>query len=198
VTWILAAVYLAGAVLVALMFAIEFPYNSPIEFGRMSDQVLVVSSTLIAIVVPWLSARAARTILARLGIGVVVLASLAAAASGYLLVEGRLRFLTSTAISVSALLIQYLWMLWLCRLLRRDPAFPPGTARFGILLPVAAFAGTALYALALLLPSDSWMALLGIVPAIVLGAVAWALTPVWFALMGMHVWRGPRTVTDPT
>ena len=189
----LGVINLVSGAFLAVMFASLATGGSASPWGPINALLSAFGNVILACLVPHLSRRAARSARARGFVRAIMVASLAAAASGFLLVAGVLPFEPSTVVSMVAIVAQCVWMIWLNRHWLRDPALPrmiplAGLGFGGVLLGAFALAGASF-----LLPSGSLPANLLLYPGVVLGGLAWLLWPTWYILLGQHLRRAdPR------
>jgi len=198
---VLGVVMLASGAFLIIMFVSLARGGSASPWGPINDLLGAASNVLLAILVPRLSRRAARTARSRGFVRTVVGASLVAAASGVLLVARVLPFEPSTAISIVAIVLQSAWMAWLNTAWSRDPRLPKAIWRTGAAVGYGLLAGLALTGASFLLPWGSVAANALLIPGVAIGGVIWLLWPLWFVLLGRHL-RGAAgasaTTTDPT
>lgn len=103
---VLGVVMLASGAFLAVMFISLARGGSASPWGPINDLLGAAGNVLLAVLVPRLSRRAARTRRSRTFVRVVATASVAAAASGVLLVARVLPFEPSTAISIVTIVLQ--------------------------------------------------------------------------------------------
>lgn len=156
-------------------------------WGPINDLLGGLSNLLLAALIPVLSRRAVGLPWERSAVWFLSGASVVAAASGFLLVAGKLGFEQSTAVSVVVIMLQVVWMLWLNRRFLRDPAVPTLVSRFGIAFAVLMLAGTLLLGLSFAAGSGTLTAKVLQVTGGTLGGAAWLSWPAWFILMGRHL-----------
>jgi len=180
--------FVSGAFLI-VMFVSLSQGGSAAPWGPINDALSAGGNVILAALVPYLSRGAARTRGSRAFVRVVGAATLAAAASGLLLVAGVLPFEPSTAISMVTIVLQCAWMIWLNLAWLREGRIPRRISRFGMAFGVGLLAGIALVGGSLLLPWGSWAANALLIPGVVLGAGMWIVWPLWFVLLGRHLSR---------
>ena len=192
---VLGVVMLASGAFLIVMFVSLARGGSAAPWGPINDLLGAASNVLLAILVPRLSRRAARTARSRAFVGTVVAASLAGAAAGVLLVARILPFEPSTAVSIVTIVLQSAWMAWLNTRWSRDPRVPKVIWRTGAAVGYGLLAGLGLVGASFLLPWGSVAANALLVPGIAIGGVVWLLWPLWFVLLGRRLRRHDA---DPT
>ena len=110
-------------------------------------------------------------------------------AGGPLLVLGVLEFELSTPISMAAYFVFSLWLLLSNRWLRSSGTLPSRLAGFGEFLGAGTLAGFTIAGLGLLLPWMSWPQLVLFGAGVLAGLPSFLGIPVWFLLLGRHLWR---------
>ena len=180
--------FISGGFLAA-MFTSMAQGGSAEPWGPINDTLSAGGNVALAVLVPVLSRRVARTGRARVFVQVVSAASLAGAASGALLVAGVLPFEPSTAISIVVIVVQSAWMLWLNRAWAGDPGLPRIISRFGTAFGAGMLGGLTLVGASLLLPWGSPAAKALLIPGVAVGGVMWILWPLWFIKVGRHLRR---------
>lgn len=198
---LLGVVTLASGAFLVAMFASMAQGGSPSPWGPINDTLSAGGHVLLAVLVPRLSRRAARTPRTRGFVRFVVGASVAAAASGLLLVAGVLPFEPSTAISMVGIFAQSAWMAWLNGVWSRSPQVPPTVWRLGMAVGYGLPLGLVLAGASLLLPWGSVAANALLIPGLALGGAIWLIWPLWYLLLGRHLYRAAREADaedDPT
>ena len=189
----LGLVMLASGAFLIIMFVSLARGGSAAPWGPINDLLGAAGNVLLAVLVPRISRRAARTRRERGFVRLVTGASVVAAASGVLLVAQVLPFEPSTAISIVAITLQMAWMAWLNRTWSRDPGMPRSIWVTGAAVGYGLIAGLALAGASFLLPGGSTAAKALLFPGLAIGGAVWLAWPVWFVLLGRHLWSAAST-----
>ncbi|WP_167043605.1 hypothetical protein [Salinibacterium sp. ZJ454] len=184
---------LAGIALI-LMFLLEVPTNGPYYFGTTNDILGGLSFLMLPVLVVYLTRPIANSLGTQLALWIVVAALLLAALSSFLLAAELLSYNESTAITIVGFLTQAAWLIWVCRTYREASAMPQATARLGELVGAGYGVAIGLIGIAALLPSMSVSQLVIGAPGVLLFALAWAATPVWYVLLARYL-RAARIST---
>lgn len=183
----LGVVTFASGGFLAAMFVSLGSGHSAAPWGPINDALGALSNVVLAAAIPMLSRRAARRrwerMLVRGAAGVLVVAAISAA----LLVAGVLAFEPSTVISMVAIGLQMVWLLWLNRRYAADPEVPVAVHRFGSVVAVTLLAGLALVGASFAFPWGSPAAYALLIPGVLGGGIAWLGWPAWYLLLGRHM-----------
>ena len=186
-----AAAGLGGANLVTLglMYAVEVPRNGPYVFGAINDfggGLYFLSS----IPVLWQIHRQLDdddSPLSRAALAAVVGSSVAASGSSFLLAFHKIPFAPSTAVTVSTILVQSVWVTTVSTRLLRRGGWPKRLARLGRGAGVAMLAGLPILSLGYLAPGGSAVRKALFAVGGTLGGAAWVSWPAWYLLVGRHL-----------
>jgi hypothetical protein len=181
---------ISGGFLVAMFVAMGFGHG-PAPWGPVNDSLTALSNLMLAAAIPMLSRRAERREWEQSLVRLAAAASVVSAVSGVLLVTNQLAFEVSTAISLAAILLQMLWLLWLSHRYAADPDVPAGIHLYGTTVAVALLAGLALAAASFAFPGGSLAAEALLIPGLAGGGVAWLAWPAWYLLVGRYLSRAP-------
>ena len=111
---------------------------------------------------------------------------------GPLLVMGAVNFNIENPVSAVSSYLVIGWIALISRMLRGVAPFGPRVTRLGQLMGLAMLTALVLVGIALTLPSMSWPQLVIGGAALVIGAPAWAATPVWSLFLGQALLRAAR------
>lgn len=192
----LGVVMLTSGAFLIIMFVSLARGGSAAPWGPINDLLSAAGNVLLAVLVPRLSRRAARTRGQRGFVTLITGACLVAAASGVLLVARVLPFEPSTAISIGAIALQMAWMAWLNTSWSRDPGMPRSVWMTGAAVGYGLIAGLALTGTSFLLPGGSIAAKALLYPGLAIGGAVWLAWPLWFVLLGRHLHRAIGTGTS--
>ncbi|MGO4690658.1 hypothetical protein [Glaciibacter sp. 2TAF33] len=187
IAFALAAVTLFSAATLMVMYIVEVPTNGPFYFGAANDTLAGIGSLLFAFLVLRFGREAADTSVRRLFHRAVIVASLASALSSFLLVAKVLEFEVSTALSIVAIIVQAVWLLWVCQRYLAHTDFSRGVCRFGMVIGAGLCIGLALVSAAVLLPWLSWPQLTVGGLGLVLGGAVWLAWPAWYFVLGLRM-----------
>lgn len=188
--------FASGGFLVA-MFAALASGHSAAPWGPINDGLGALSNLVLAAAIPMLSRRAVRRRWERMLVRATSGVSVVAAVSAALLVAQVLAFAPSTAISMIAIVLQMLWLLWLNRRYAKDPEVPVPVHRFGSIVAVTLLVGIALVGASFVFPWGSPAAYALLIPGVVGGGIAWLGWPAWYLLLGRYLAASaPRTVSQ--
>lgn len=185
----LGVVMLVSGGFLIVMFISLAQGGSAAPWGPINDLLSAAGNLLLAALVPRLSRGVARTRGTRVFVRLIVGASLAAAASGVLLVARVLPFEPSTAISMVGIALQSVWMAWLNTAWSRDPRLPRAIWRMGTAVGYGLLAGMGLVGASFLFPWGSVAGNALLIPGVALGGALWLAWPLWFVLLGRHLLR---------
>lgn len=178
----------AGGFLIA-MFLFEAPYDGPYTFGRANDVLSALGNLMIAVLVLHVSRPAEGSVGPRAFVRIVVAASVIAAVSSILLLVGLLPFAASTVISISVILLQAAWMLWVNTRLYELGVFSRLLSRCGQLVGGGLWVGLLLVGISALL---GWLTIpqvlvLGL--GVFIAGGVWLAWPIWFVMLGVRLRR---------
>lgn len=132
--YVVAAVNLGGVIVLLVMYIVEIPRGAPYIFGSSSDLAGGIYNLLVVSLILHFGRSAAISGTGRLGLWLVVVASITGAISAFLLVLKTLPLGISTAISVTVVLIQGAWLLWVCSRYLAISDVPRSLSRLGELI----------------------------------------------------------------
>lgn len=133
--YVVAAANLGGVIVLLVMYIVEIPRGAPYIFGSSSDLAGGIYNLLVVPLILHFGRSAAISGTGRLGLWlVVVVASITGAISAFLLVLKTLPLGISTAISVTVVLIQGAWLLWVCSRYLAISDVPRSLSRLGELI----------------------------------------------------------------
>lgn len=190
----LGVVTFASGGFLAAMFASLALGHGASPWGPINDALGAAGNVVLAAAIPMLSRRAIRRRWERALVRSTAGVSVAAALSGTLLVAQLLAFEPSTAISMVAIVLQMMWLLWLNRRYATDPEVPVSVHRFGLVVAVTLLSGLALVGASFAFPWGSPAAYALLIPGVVGGGVAWLGWPAWYVLLGRYVARSAPQV----
>ncbi|WP_090824899.1 MULTISPECIES: hypothetical protein [unclassified Arthrobacter] len=179
-----AAVGVAGVLTLGAMYAVEVPRGGPFVFGAINDATGAVFNVLVIPVILQVHKRLPETQWTGPLKWVTVAACAAGATSSALLVLKVLDFGPSTAVSVSAIVIQGIWFLVANNKLLHAGDYPSGLAKLGRFIGGALLIGLPIAGLGFLIPGPEWLryAVMGV--GFLAGASSWAAWPYWYFRAG--------------
>jgi hypothetical protein len=192
IAFALAVVTLFSGATLVVMYVVEVPTNGPYYFGTANDTLAGIGNLLLAFLVLRFGREAADTSGRRLFHRAVIVASLTGAVSSFLLVGKALEFEVSTAISIVAIIVQAVWLLWVCRRYLTHTDFNRGVCRFGMVIGAGLCIGLVLVGAAVLLPWLSWQQRVVGGLGLVLGGAVWLAWPVWYFVLGLRLRTHPH------
>ena len=113
--------------------------------------------------------------------------SVAASGSSFLLAFHKIPFAPSTAVTVSTILVQSVWVTTVSTRLLRRGGWPKRLARLGRGAGVAMLAGLPILSLGYLAPGGSAVRKALFAVGGTLGGAAWVSWPAWYLLVGRHL-----------
>ncbi len=179
-----AAVGAVGVATLAAMYAVEVPKGGPFVFGTVNDATGAVFNLLAIPVILQIHKRIPATPWSELLKWVTVAACAAGATSSTLLVLKVLEFGPSTAISVTAIVIQGLWFLVANNILLHVTGYPRGLAKLGRFIGGALLTGLPVAAVGFLIPGPEWLRYVIMGAGVVAGAASWVMWPYWYFKAG--------------
>jgi hypothetical protein len=181
---------MAGVILLAGFFALELhtddaPLGTASDLAGMSVGLLIPAAVALSAYLP--DRRRVRALQAA---GITFMAI--TAVCGPLLVMGAVNFNIENPVSAVSGYLVVGWIALVSRMLRGIPPFGPRVTRLGQLMGLGMLTALVLVGSALPLPSMSWPQLVVGGAGLVIGAPAWALTPVWSLFLGQALLRAAR------
>ncbi|GAB3128390.1 hypothetical protein [Glaciibacter psychrotolerans] len=193
--WVAFAVALLGviaSVLLLLMFAVELPFNGPYGYGAGYEVLTAGASVLSAVLVLYLSRMARPGPSARVLAPALAILLIVEAAFALLLVLHLVAVEVSVAATLTVLVLEGIWLIWLNRRLGRLGAFSPFLSTFGWLIGACLTIGVPISVLGLLLPPLEILQLLVLGFGVFLAGGAWLVFSLWWLMVGVRLLRGPR------
>lgn len=185
--WVAFAVALLGviaSVLLLLMFAVELPFNGPYGYGAGYEVLTAGASVLSAVLVLYLSRMARPGPSARVLAPALAILLIVEAAFALLLVLHLVAVEVSVAATLTVLVLEGIWLIWLNRRLGRLGAFSPFLSTFGWLIGACLTIGVPISVLGLLLPPLEILQLLVLGFGVFLAGGAWLVFSLWWLMVG--------------